>query len=66
MTYSIIARCPRTGRLGIGTTTTSLACGRRNESVRPNVGSANRKPCMFGRMIRVPLTCLRQATRRVP
>jgi len=38
MTYSIIARCPRTGRLGIGTTTTSLACGRRNESVRPNVG----------------------------
>jgi uncharacterized Ntn-hydrolase superfamily protein len=38
MTYSIIARCPCTGRLGIGTTTTSLACGRRNESVRPNVG----------------------------
>jgi uncharacterized Ntn-hydrolase superfamily protein len=38
MTYSIIARCPRTGRLGIGTTTFSLACGRRNESVRPNVG----------------------------
>jgi uncharacterized Ntn-hydrolase superfamily protein len=38
MTYSIIARCHRTGRLGIGTTTTSLACGRRNESVRPNVG----------------------------
>lgn len=38
MTYSIIARCPHTGRLGIGTTTTSLACGRRNESVRPNVG----------------------------
>jgi uncharacterized Ntn-hydrolase superfamily protein len=38
MTYSIIARCPRTGRLGIGTTTFSLACGRRSESVRPNVG----------------------------
>ena len=38
MTYSIIARCPRTGRLGIGTTTFSIACGRRNESVRPNVG----------------------------
>jgi uncharacterized Ntn-hydrolase superfamily protein len=38
MTYSIIARCPSTGRLGIGTTTFSLACGRRNESVRPNVG----------------------------
>jgi uncharacterized Ntn-hydrolase superfamily protein len=38
MTYSIIARCARTGRLGIGTTTFSIACGRRNESVRPNVG----------------------------
>lgn len=38
MTYSIIARCPRTGRFGIGTTTFSIACGRRNESLRPNVG----------------------------
>jgi len=38
MTYSIIALCPRTGCFGIGTTTFSLACGRRNESLRPNVG----------------------------
>lgn len=38
MTYSIIARCPKTGRLGVGTTTFSIACGRRNESVRPTVG----------------------------
>lgn len=38
MTYSIIARCPRTGRLGVGSTTFSMACGRRNESVRANVG----------------------------
>ena len=38
MTYSIIARCPRTRRFGVGTTTFSLACGRRNESLRPNVG----------------------------
>jgi len=38
MTYSIIARCPRSGRFGVCTTTFSLACGRRNESVRPNVG----------------------------
>jgi uncharacterized Ntn-hydrolase superfamily protein len=38
MTYSIIARCPHTGRLGVGTTTFSIACGRRNESVRANVG----------------------------
>jgi len=38
MTYSIIARCPKTGRFGVGSTTFSIACGRRNESVRPNVG----------------------------
>jgi uncharacterized Ntn-hydrolase superfamily protein len=38
MTYSIIACCPRSGRLGVGTATFSIACGRRNESVRPNVG----------------------------
>ena len=38
MTFSIIARCPRTGRFGVGSTTFSMACGRRNESVRPNVG----------------------------
>jgi uncharacterized Ntn-hydrolase superfamily protein len=38
MTYSIIARCPHTGRFGVGSTTFSMACGRRNESVRPNVG----------------------------
>jgi uncharacterized Ntn-hydrolase superfamily protein len=38
VTYSIIARCLRTGRFGVGSTTFSMACGRRNESVRPNVG----------------------------
>jgi uncharacterized Ntn-hydrolase superfamily protein len=38
MTYSIIALCPKSGRLGLATTTFSIACGRRNESVRPNVG----------------------------
>ncbi|MBC7782179.1 MAG: DUF1028 domain-containing protein [Proteobacteria bacterium] len=38
MTYSIIARCPETGKFGVGSTTFSIACGRRNESVRPNVG----------------------------
>jgi uncharacterized Ntn-hydrolase superfamily protein len=38
MTFSIIARCRRTGRLGMGSATFSIACGRRNESVRPNVG----------------------------
>ncbi|HKA44360.1 MAG TPA: DUF1028 domain-containing protein [Burkholderiales bacterium] len=38
MTYSIIARCPRSGRFGVGSTTFSIACGRRSESIRPNVG----------------------------
>jgi uncharacterized Ntn-hydrolase superfamily protein len=38
MTYSIIARCPRTGRFGVATATFSIACGRRNESVRANLG----------------------------
>jgi uncharacterized Ntn-hydrolase superfamily protein len=38
VTYSIIARCPHTGKFGVGSTTFSMACGRRNESVRPNVG----------------------------
>jgi uncharacterized Ntn-hydrolase superfamily protein len=38
MTYSIIARCPHTGKFGVGSATFSMACGRRNESVRPNVG----------------------------
>ncbi len=38
MTYSIIARCPRTGRFGVGSTTFSMACGRRSESVRPGAG----------------------------
>lgn len=38
MTFSIIARCPRTSRLGMGSSTFSIACGRRNESVRSNVG----------------------------
>jgi uncharacterized Ntn-hydrolase superfamily protein len=38
MTYSIIARCPRTGQLGVASSTFSIACGRRNESILPNLG----------------------------
>ena len=38
MTFSIIARCACTGRLGMASATFSIACGRRYESVRPNVG----------------------------
>jgi uncharacterized Ntn-hydrolase superfamily protein len=38
MTYSIVARCARTGRLGLGITTFSLAVGGRCEGVAANVG----------------------------
>jgi uncharacterized Ntn-hydrolase superfamily protein len=38
MTYSIIGRCARTGRLGLGITTYSLAVGGRSEGVAANVG----------------------------
>lgn len=39
MTYTIIARCPRTGRLGIGTASYTMAIGAYCDgAVRPNVG----------------------------
>jgi uncharacterized Ntn-hydrolase superfamily protein len=40
MTYSIIGRCARTGRLGLGITTFSLAVGGRCEGIAANVGVA--------------------------
>ena len=38
MTFSIIGRCARSGRLGLGITTFSLAVGGRCEGVKANVG----------------------------
>lgn len=38
MTYSIIARCPKTGRLGLGITTFSIASGGRCEGILAGVG----------------------------
>lgn len=38
MTFSIIARCPRTGRLGLGITTFSIAAGGRCEGIRFGAG----------------------------
>jgi uncharacterized Ntn-hydrolase superfamily protein len=38
MTFSIIARCPRTRRLGLGITTFSIAAGGRCEGIRHGVG----------------------------
>ena len=39
MTFSLIGRCARTGRLGLGITTFSLAVGGRCEGVRPRIRS---------------------------
>jgi len=38
MTYSIIGRCARTGRLGLGITTFSLAVGGRCEGIAAGIG----------------------------
>lgn len=38
MTYSIISRCPKTGRLGLGITTFSIAAGGRCEGILAGVG----------------------------
>lgn len=38
MTFSIIARCPNTGRLGLGVTTFSIAAGGRCEGIRFGAG----------------------------
>lgn len=38
MTFSIIARCPQTGRFGLGIATFSLASGGRCEGIRAGVG----------------------------
>ena len=60
MTFSIIARCPRTGRFGIGTTTFSLACGRRSESLRPNVGISKSQAFYLRRVDPLVLNMLAQ------
>jgi uncharacterized Ntn-hydrolase superfamily protein len=40
MTFSILARCARTGRLGIGTASYTLAVGKYTDaSLRPNIGA---------------------------
>ncbi|NKC34250.1 DUF1028 domain-containing protein [Falsiroseomonas selenitidurans] len=39
MTFSLIARCPRTGHLGAAATTSSLAVGARVHAVAPGIGA---------------------------
>jgi len=63
MTYSIVARCPRTGRFGIGSTTFSIACGRRNESIRPNVGISKSQAFYLRRVDPFVLNLLQQGYR---
>lgn len=38
-TFSIVARCPSTGRFGVAVASRAFACGSRCPAVRPNVGA---------------------------
>ena len=40
MTFTVMARCPQTGKLGIATATRSLAVGARVPHIAPNLGCA--------------------------
>jgi uncharacterized Ntn-hydrolase superfamily protein len=39
MTYTLLARCPRTGALGVGIATYSLAVGSKCPAIASNVGA---------------------------
>ena len=39
MTFTAIGRCPRTGRLGVATTTSEMAIGSRAPHVAGNIGA---------------------------
>ncbi len=41
MTFTAVARCPRTGRLGVGMATRAPAVGNRCPIVRPGYGAAS-------------------------
>ena len=61
MTYSIIARCPRTGRLGIGTASYSMAIGAYTDgAVRPNVGATFTQDAPLQRNNRLAINALAQ------
>lgn len=53
MTFSIVARCVRTGRLGVASATFSLSCGARSEGVRPRVAISRNQA--FGKRANDPL-----------
>ena len=61
MTYSIIARCPRTGRLGIGTASYTMAIGQYTDgAVRPNVGVTMTQGAPLQRNNRLAINSLAQ------
>ena len=61
MTYTIIARCPRTGRLGIGTASYTMAIGAYCDgAVRPNVGVTMTQGAPLQRNNRLAINSLAQ------
>ena len=61
MTYTLIARCPRTGRLGIGTASYSMAIGAYCDgAVRPNVGVTITQDAPLQRNNRLAINSLAQ------
>ncbi len=61
MTYTIIARCPRTGRLGIGSASYTMAIGAYCDgAVRPNVGATMTQGAPLVRNNRLALASLAQ------
>ena len=61
MTYSVIARCSRTGRLGIATASYSMAIGAYSDgAVRPNVGATFTQGVPLPRNNRLAMNLLAQ------
>lgn len=61
MTYTVIARCPRTGRLGIGTASYTMAIGAYCDgAVRPNVGATMTQGAPLIRNNRLAIASLAQ------
>lgn len=61
MTYTVIARCPRTGRLGIGSASYTMAIGAYCDgAVRPNVGVTMTQGAPLARNNRLALNSLAQ------
>jgi hypothetical protein len=64
-TFTVIGRCARTGRLGVGTATRSLAVGARVSHARAGLGAVSRRVFDAYRPA-IPYYNLRQVDARVP